>query len=143
MAFYTKKEKGVTPIESSNTDTIVGKGTDIEGNINSNGLVRIQGSFKGEIFTSSDCLIEEGGSVAGNIKAGKVSISGTVEGNVVSFELLQIESTGKLIGDIEVKSISIAEGAVFKGRSVMMNEIYKEADIEIKEDGNYYLEDEL
>lgn len=128
-------------MESRSTQTIIGKETDIEGNINSNGVVKIEGNFKGEIFTSSDLIIEETGVVTGNVKAAKVIISGTMEGNVVSFELLQIEPTGKLIGDIEVKSISISEGAIFKGRSIMMNEVYKEADIEVGENQNYYLEE--
>jgi cytoskeletal protein CcmA (bactofilin family) len=141
LAFYSKKEKGLTPMESRSTQTIIGKETDIEGNINSNGVVKIEGNFKGEIFTSSDLIIEETGVVTGNVKAAKVIISGTMEGNVVSFELLQIEPTGKLIGDIEVKSISISEGAIFKGRSIMMNEVYKEADIEVGENQNYYLEE--
>lgn len=128
-------------MESRSTQTIIGKETDIEGNINSNGVVKIEGNFKGEIFTSNDLIIEETGVVTGNVKAAKVIISGTMEGNVVSFELLQIEPTGKLIGDIEVKSISISEGAIFKGRSIMMNEVYKEADIEVGENQNYYLEE--
>jgi cytoskeletal protein CcmA (bactofilin family) len=141
LAFYSKKEKGITLMDSKHSDTVIGKETDIEGNISSSGIVRIEGNFKGEIFTSNDVIIEETGVVTGNIKAAKVSIAGTIEGNVVSFELLQIEPTGKLIGDIEVKSISISEGAVFKGRSIMMNEVYKEAEIEMSESGNYYLEE--
>lgn len=141
MAFYSKKEKGVTSIESNSTDTVIGKETNIEGNINSNGVVKVEGSFKGEILTSSDVIIEETGVVTGNIKAAKVSISGKMEGNVVSFELLEMAPTGRLIGDIEVKSISISEGAIFKGRSIMMNEVYKEADVEVVENQNYYLEE--
>lgn len=143
VAFYLKKEKGMIPTENRTSDTVIGKETDIEGNINSNCTVKIEGSFKGEIFTSSDVIIEENGVVTGNIKAAKVSIAGKVEGNVVSFELLEIEPTGKLIGDIEVKSISISEGAIFKGRSVMMNEVYKEADIEVTQNGKYYIEESL
>lgn len=121
MAFYSKKERQVSLVQDKTNDTVIGLESDVEGNINSNGIIKIDGLFTGDIFTSKDVIIGETGFVKGNIKANNVNLSGKVEGNIVSFELLQIEPTGKLTGDIEVKNIAMLEGAIFKGKSIMIS----------------------
>lgn len=129
MAFYSKKERQVSLVQDKTNDTVIGLESDVEGNINSNGIIKIDGLFKGDIFTSKDVIIGETGFVKGNIKANNVNLSGKMEGNIVSFELLQIDPTGKLTGDIEVKNIAISEGAIFKGRSIMIRDTEKKVEI--------------
>lgn len=130
MALFSSKDNKITKItENTSVATIVGPDTDMEGNIDSNGAIKIEGRYKGDIHSKTDVIIEESGIVKGNINAVNVSVAGRVEGNVKCFELLEIQSSGRLIGDIEVKSILIEEGAIFKGNSTMLSAHEEKADI--------------
>jgi cytoskeletal protein CcmA (bactofilin family) len=44
-----------------------------------------------------------------------------VTGNVLAHKQLEIHPSGKLIGDCSAASIDIKEGAIFEGRSNMIN----------------------
>lgn len=150
MAFYSKKEKQSDIVQDKSVYTIIGIDTEMEGIINSNGIIKVDGKYKGDICTKSDIIIGENGQVIGNIKANMVSISGKVEGNIIAYKLLEIEATGSLIGDILVKNIYIQEGALFRGRSTMLTEaedvgteaetgMLNETKLE-EEEGSYLLE---
>lgn len=106
---------------SENVDTIIGAGTVFEGNIESQGSIRVDGKVKGDIRADGDILIGSGAVVIGNICACSISISGTVEGNVHSSDILRITSTARLYGDIEVNSFVADEGGIFQGRCSMLN----------------------
>ncbi|MCY6354310.1 bactofilin family protein [Clostridium sp. ZS2-4] len=144
MALFSSKDSKTTKTEEiMNTATIVGPETDMEGNIDSNEVIKVEGRFKGDIYSKADVIIEKGGIVKGNITSANVSIAGAVEGNIKCFELLEIQSSGRLIGDIEVKSILIEEGAIFKGKSIMANvheEKVEVIDITEEENDKDYLE---
>lgn len=100
-------------------DTLVGASASIKGDIVSDGNVRVDGSFDGTIISKKQVVIGETASVIGNITANVVIIFGKVKGNVKSDGILEIMATGKLYGDIDTKSVSIKEGAVFQGKSIM------------------------
>ncbi|MCY6485318.1 polymer-forming cytoskeletal protein [Clostridium aestuarii] len=129
MAFYSRKEKQTKVVESTAIDTTIGVETSMEGNINSNGIIKVEGRYTGNILAKTDVIIGETGFVKGDIKASNTSISGTVEGNIRCSELLEILPTGKLVGDIEVNSIAISEGAIFRGKSTMLREQEEENEI--------------
>ncbi|SHH98823.1 bactofilin family protein [Clostridium grantii] len=121
MFSTTKKGKSGSNI-SGDMDTIIGASSCIEGNINSNGAIRIDGKFIGNVDTKTDLILGEQGYIKGNIVANNASISGKIEGNVKCLGLLEIMTTGRVFGDIEVVNIAISEGALFKGSCTMINE---------------------
>lgn len=146
MALFSNKDNKITKItENMNIATVIGPETNMEGNIDSNGTIKIEGRYNGDIYSKTDVIIEESGIVKGNINAVNVSIAGTMEGNVKCFELLEILSNGRLIGDIEVKSILIEEGAIFKGKSTMLSEHEEKVKVidatEAEGNDKYYLEE--
>lgn len=134
MAFYPKKEKQQNIIQDKIADTVIGIETEMKGNIDSRGIIRIYGKYTGDICTSSDVIIGEGGYVSGNIRADNISIAGVVEGNVIAYKLLEMKPTGKLIGDVLVRKISLLEGAMFKGRSTMLADDDVDSEEEIEEE---------
>ena len=107
-------------LENVRIDTIIGPSSKLEGNINVSGTVRIDGSYKGDIYAEDDVIVGETGIVFGNIFSNNVSITGRVEGNISCKGVLEILSKGRLIGDIEVRNISISDGAVFNGKCNMI-----------------------
>ena len=65
--------------------TLLGRGASFEGKLTFDGTVRIDGRFKGEVFSDDTLVIGEGAVVEAEIDIGEVIIQGTVVGNVKAF----------------------------------------------------------
>lgn len=113
-------------IESSTNNksdtTIIGSNTNFDGTLNSSGIVRIDGTFTGELHVDGSILVGESGKIKGNIKASKITIGGVVEGNIHCSDTLDLMASGKLHGDIEVKVVNIENGATFDGKCMMISD---------------------
>ncbi len=106
--------------EKEKSETVVGDGTQIQGTMRSDGAVRIDGLFEGEIYAEGDVVVGERGMVKATLVARNILIAGKVEGNVEAREKLELVATGKLIGDIKTPNLVIADGAIFIGKSEMV-----------------------
>jgi len=105
---------------SSNFDTLIGSNTVFEGNIKTEGAIRIDGKVIGDIIASGDMYIGNTASITGNISAANIHLSGRVEGNINTKGILRLMSTARLYGDIEVNSFVADEGGVFQGKCSML-----------------------
>jgi cytoskeletal protein CcmA (bactofilin family) len=112
---FKKKEE----IDVTKVDTVIGKETVINGTMEAKGILRVDGKLQGELTTSGDVIVAEGGLMEAGIKARNISIAGTVNGNIDASGLLEILPTGKLFGDIKVAKLAIGDGAVFRGACEM------------------------
>lgn len=101
--------------ENKSFDIIVGLSSTINGDIKSEGSIRIDGKITGEIICSGDVIIGDQAVVKANIEAEYCEISGIVEGNVHTDTQLKIFKSGQLKGDITVSSFTIEEGGIFSG----------------------------
>jgi cytoskeletal protein CcmA (bactofilin family) len=99
--------------------TIIGPGTRVKGEINSQGTIRIEGIVEGQVQSSDTIVVQENGKVKADVIGGQVVISGEVHGNVFAHERLEITEQAKVYGDITSPRISIAEGVVFEGKCTM------------------------
>ena len=108
-------EKGST----GGTTSILSKEVKIEGDIQGNENLQIEGKLKGSVKLTGDIYIGPTGIVEADIEAENVVIQGEIHGNVTARKQLQIQSSGKLLGDCTAQSIDIKEGALFEGRSTM------------------------
>ncbi len=108
--------------DKGKVETILGSGTNIEGDIHTKGSLRVEGKVTGKIIADGDLFIGEEGKVNTEIEARNVIIAGKINGNVTAKNKLEILPTGKLYGDIKTNIIKIEEGAVFKGSSAPLNE---------------------
>ncbi|MFZ7102965.1 MAG: bactofilin family protein [Peptococcaceae bacterium] len=116
MVFSNKKKEEVS---FDKVETIIGTGTHFQGVISSQGTVRIDGTFTGEVKAQGDLVIGESGALEANIDARNVLVSGEIKGNMQAKGKVEITPSGKVIGDIKVKNLIIDEGAIFKGACVM------------------------
>jgi len=90
-------------------------GTSIEGEIISEGNIRIDGKVKGTVSTKGRLVIGPEGNIKGNITCSNADVEGVLEGTIKVSELLTLKSTAKLQGDIVTSKLSIEPGAVFGG----------------------------
>ncbi|MCA0429592.1 MAG: polymer-forming cytoskeletal protein [Bacteroidetes bacterium] len=104
--------------DSSNNNgsvNLIGAGTQITGDINCAGDVRIDGTLTGNIITSGKFVLGPQGLVEGNVTCSNADISGEIKGVLKINELLQLKASAKIKGDIITAKLSIESGAVFNG----------------------------
>ena len=93
----------------------------IEGDIQGEEDLRVEGHFRGTIKVIGDVFIGQSGVVEADVEADNIVIQGKITGNVLARKQLEIQSSGQLLGDCKAKSIDIREGAIFEGRSSMLS----------------------
>ncbi len=99
--------------------TLLGRGASFEGKLTFEGTVRIDGRFKGEVFSDDTLVIGEGAIVEAEIDIGEVIIQGTVVGNIKAKRSIEIHAPGRVKGDLHTPTLQIDKGVVFEGRSFM------------------------
>ncbi len=94
---------------------LIGGGTEITGDINSNGDIRIDGILTGNISAKGKVVVGETGRIKGEIACKNADISGSVEGKISVIELLALKSSSRVIGDITTGKFSVEPGSRFTG----------------------------
>jgi cytoskeletal protein CcmA (bactofilin family) len=126
MAKYNETE--------TTTINLISNGTDITGDIKSNGDIRIDGSLIGNLNTKGKVVIGLTGKVKGEIICKNSEVSGIIEGKISVSQLLSLKATSKILGDIVTSKLSIEPGARFSGNCKMSDtENYGEAVAKEKE----------
>ncbi len=97
-------------------NTIVGKGTKIEGNMEVTQSVRIDGSFKGSLSASETLIVGSTGDLSNvTVNVKNAIIGGKITGNITASNKVTLESTSRLTGDLTAKLLIIEEGSLFSG----------------------------
>jgi cytoskeletal protein CcmA (bactofilin family) len=99
--------------------TLLGRDAAFEGKLTFEGTVRVDGKFKGEVFSDGVLVIGEGAVVEAEIDVGEVIIQGTVIGNIKCKRSIEIHAPGRVKGDLHTPSLQIDKGVIFEGRSFM------------------------
>jgi cytoskeletal protein CcmA (bactofilin family) len=101
------------------TDSLIGAGLRIEGNIASTGVLRIQGDVQGDVTCDADSggmvVVDKSGSVAGVVRARHIIVSGRVSGPLHSSESIEIKQGAHIAGDAFYRNLDIQPGGVLEG----------------------------
>lgn len=95
--------------------TVLGPTLEIEGEIEGDENLVIQGSVQGKIISHKSLTVDNSGNVKAAVSTHSMIVSGRLSGNVDASEKVEIRKEGKMIGDIKAPRIVIADGAKFKG----------------------------
>ena len=128
---FNKEEKKVAE-ELSNSSNTIGKGTTIEGNIETFGNLRVDGRVVGNIVTKSKLVLGQTSEVDGNILAQNAEVFGEIKGMIEVSDLLILKPSAVIHGDILTSKLIVETGAIFNGGCKMGN-VMKE--IKIGENG--------
>ena len=97
-------------------NTIIGKGTRLEGSLEVAQSLRIDGYFKGSIKASDTLIVGATGELSDvSITVKNAVIGGQVKGNITASSKITLESSSRLEGDLTAKLLIIEEGALFTG----------------------------
>lgn len=115
------KEKSGSFMEKSvpGSATLVGAGTTLKGDVNSNNDLRIDGAIYGNVSSSARIIIGPSGFVEGNIEGANADITGKVTGNITVKELLQLREQSVVDGNIIATKLQVDPNAVFNGKCQM------------------------
>ena len=129
MSVFDGKEKpkvstspSAAPSTFTKLETVIGPNANFKGVIQSDGGLRVDGIFQGDIQLAGNLVVGETGKVMADIKVQNVSVSGMVKGTINTTGRLEILSTGKVWADISVASLLIDEGGFYRGQSTMPGE---------------------
>ncbi|MEQ8469980.1 MAG: polymer-forming cytoskeletal protein [Marinoscillum sp.] len=112
--FNNKQEhKGAEDL--SNSSNIIGKGTILEGNLETFGNIRIEGKVLGNIKTKSKAAFGQSSQVEGSVLAQNAEIAGHISGTVEVTEILVLKPTAVIDGDIITNKLIVESGATFNG----------------------------
>ena len=103
----------------SDVNTLVGMGSHFEGKMTFEGVVRVDGSFEGEIVSDDTLIIGEGAEVHASLDVATVVIYGAVYGNIRATNCVELHAPGRLIGNIISPSLVVERGAIFDGNCRM------------------------
>jgi cytoskeletal protein CcmA (bactofilin family) len=104
---------------STGMATIVASGTEINGNINSKGDIRVDGTLVGNLTTSSKVLVGPLGKITGDVIAQQADVLGTVTGTMKVTELLYIKGNSQINGNIYAGQLQVDATASFNGECHM------------------------
>lgn len=111
------------PSVSHDVTVVLQKGCHLEGKLQFEGTARIDGHFKGEIFTPDILVIGDEAQVSGQIEADVVVVSGQFTGDIFATQRVEIQAPAVVRGTIQTAILQVDEGAVFDGKTKMLGPV--------------------
>lgn len=105
-------------------NTLIGNGTTINGDIVSNGDVRIDGKLVGNISGSAKVVLGNTGVVLGDINCQQADIQGKVNGKLMIKDMLNLRGEAVIEGDIHAGKLQIEPLVTFNGHCHMGQDAY-------------------
>lgn len=118
-----------------NSHNTITAGTEINGDINSSGDIRLDGTLVGNLNAGGKLVVGESGKVKGIINCKNSDIYGIVEGKINVTELLSLKSSSQIDGDVVTNRLAIEPGCKFSGTCRMNNEKEDFSSTETEEPG--------
>ncbi len=116
--FNTKKSSNSTKtrtVQNSGAINNITQGTAIEGTVQSDSDIRIDGTLKGNLNCRGKVIIGEHGMINGIVYCENAVIEGKLIGELHVNDALQVSATGVVDGQVNTAHLSISPGAQFNG----------------------------
>ncbi len=104
---------------NAQAETVVGPSVKIQGDLNSEGNIKIEGQVTGKVKTSQSVFVIPGAKIMADVMAGNAMVGGEVQGNLKISGHLVLQGTAKILGDITCSVLRVEDGAQFSGKCVM------------------------
>jgi cytoskeletal protein CcmA (bactofilin family) len=125
-----------TPQKTQNRiDSLIGAGTEVEGNVAFSGGLRVDGVIRGNVVAigdqSSTLVISEHARIEGEITVSHLVVNGTVIGPLHSSGFLELQPKARVTGDVEYNAIEMHLGAVVEGRLIHQSAPAKSVELKL------------
>ncbi len=113
------KKNKIGAENTGNMLNIIGNGTTVTGDINSEGDLRVDGKINGHVNVKQRIVIGNDAVIAGDVESGNAIVSGKIKGNIVVNDTLLLKANCMIDGDIRTNKLVIESGAQFNGKCTM------------------------
>ena len=117
--FGKKKQK----FQSPRISTVIGTGTQIEGDIHFAGGLHVDGVIKGDVVSSPEdaaatLTLSEQGTIEGNVRVANVMLNGTVVGDVIAANRVELAPQARITGTLTYALLEMSMGAEVNGQLI-------------------------
>jgi cytoskeletal protein CcmA (bactofilin family) len=103
-------------------NTLLGEGTVFNGELSFEGVVRIDGIFKGKIDSpNAGLIIGVKGVVDGEVSVKELHVLGSLIGKIQNSGVSKFLSTALFQGDLKTKELIVEQGAKINGTCIMID----------------------
>ena len=117
---FGKKEPTAIRKDPTAIKTLIAHGTRIQGDVQFEDGLRVDGVVHGAISGNSGCgsmlVISEGAVVEGGLKADQVIVNGTVKGPIEARGALVLQAKAHVEGDVQYAALEMQHGATILGQ---------------------------
>ncbi len=114
-----------TPIEKSEIKAFLGPGSQFEGKLVFNEIVRLDGAFRGEVTSRDTLIVGDSADIQADVEVGTLILSGRFKGNIKATTRVELRAPAQVDGTIETPALSVEEGVILNG-TVSMTLVDKE-----------------
>ena len=107
------------PIEKSEIKAFLGPGSQFEGKLVFNEIVRLDGAFRGEVTSRDTLIVGESADIQADIEVGTLILSGRYRGNIKASARVELRAPADVDGSIETPALSIEDGVTLNGTVTM------------------------
>ena len=100
-------------------ETVVGPSVKIQGDLNSEGNIKIEGQVSGKVKTTQSVYVNQGAKIAADVWPATQYLAGKFRGTLKISGHLILQSTAKVAGDIACQVLRVEDGAQFTGKCAM------------------------
>ncbi len=104
-----------TPLEKSDVKAFLGPGSQFEGKLAFTEIVRVDGTFRGEIISKDTLIVGQSADLQAEVNVGVLILSGKIKGNIVASSRVELRSPAQIEGNIETPALLIEDGVVLNG----------------------------
>ena len=112
--------KKTVAIDKADIKAFLGPGSRFEGKLTFDEMVRLDGSFTGEIKSSDTLVVGDTAVIEGEINVGALVFSGQFKGNIKASTMVELRAPAKVEGTIETPNLKIEEKVIFNGQITMV-----------------------
>lgn len=123
---FNKKEKAAmrkdTSIEKSDIKAFLGPGSHFEGKLMFDEIVRLDGTFRGEVTSRDTLIVGEAADIQAEVHVGTLILSGRFQGNIKATKKVELRSPAQVEGSIDTPVLAVEEGVVLNSTVTMQKE---------------------
>ncbi|OHB27765.1 MAG: hypothetical protein A2X84_10365 [Desulfuromonadaceae bacterium GWC2_58_13] len=108
-----------TPVEKSDIKAFLGPGSQFEGKLLFDEIVRIDGVFRGEILSKDTLIIGQTADIQAEVTVGTLIMSGRFRGNIKAANKVELRAPAQVDGSIETPVLIVEEGVTLNGTLAM------------------------
>lgn len=102
-------------------DTLLGKGTTIDGDIRFSGGLHVEGVIKGNLAADDDeamLVLSEHGHIQGEVRVSNIVVNGSIDGDVYATSKIELYEKARVCGDVYYNLLEMAVGSEVNGKLV-------------------------